>query len=492
MADGTEPSWLGAPGGAPAPGDAADATAATATAPLKKRPRAPIAQGDEQRALYRMVVRQLYSDGYVDAARAVANSTRCAPQGVSEAAAGGGAGGGQRLAQLVRGGSAAEALQRQLDATVATGGAETALYAQSVYSAPQPTAAYAMTELYVSFPFERPLRCAAYNPTDGNLIALGGSNGVVRVFDASLMEERQRLRPGAKDRGGKTAPSRSALVRVLSSQHDSNTSVEWVGFHPFDPIVASGARDGTVTMTNIASPETTVVCELKGKGAQDTFPIRAAAFEPQQGHFLAYATDHNALRLFHVPTQRRLTPSDTPHTAAIADVAWSRDGRLLSTGSYDGSWKLLDARTGAACGMEVKQAHSNIAVTSVNFSRSAGLLLTSGADSRTKLWDLRKANAEVACLSDDARKASGKVRSAFNFNETAVVVEPAGRAATQLVDLYSGNVAATITHQHPQRAVAVCPTRQAIATAGDDMRLRVWWPAAAAAKLQQWPGKEHE
>jgi WD40 repeat protein len=73
------------------------------------------------------------------------------------------------------------------------------------------------------------------------------------------------------------------------------------------------------------------------------------------------------------------------HTREVNSVAFSPDGRLLASGSFDGTIRLWDVATGSL--VRTLKGHAHY-VLSVAFSPDGKLLASGSWDGTLKLWDI--------------------------------------------------------------------------------------------------------
>jgi WD40 repeat protein len=234
----------------------------------------------------------------------------------------------------------------------------------------------------------------AFSP-DGQLLASGGEDETVRLWDPATGEHRHTL-TGHTGRvyGVAFSPDRRLLassggdyetVRLWDPatgehRHTLTGHTDWVygvAFSPDGQLLASASRNKTVRLWDPATGEHRHT--LTGH----TGPVYAVAFSPD-GQLLASSGEDETVRLWDPATgEHRHTL--TGHTGPVNGVAFSPDGQLLASSSDDKTVRLWDPATGEH--RHTLTGHTG-RVYAVAFSPDGQLLASSGSEDETvRLWD---------------------------------------------------------------------------------------------------------
>ena len=208
--------------------------------------------------------------------------------------------------------------------------------------------------------------------------------------------------------------------------------------------------------------------------------VRGVAFSPD-GTLLATASWDKTARLWDPTTGDclRIRPS---HTGPVRGVAFSPDGTLLATASQDKTARLWDPATGKH--LRTFIGHDD-QVRGVAFSQDGTLLATASYDGTARLWD----PATGDCLSTLTRLgALTRLRAltgytspvygvAFSSDGTLLATASKDKTA-RLWDPATGDCLRALTgHDGPVYGVAFSPDGTLLATASKDGTARLWDPA---------------
>ncbi|MEZ4868834.1 MAG: BTAD domain-containing putative transcriptional regulator [Caldilineaceae bacterium] len=326
------------------------------------------------------------------------------------------------------------------------------------------------------------LRLVAFS-ADGQTVAIGHRDGVVRLWHVATGEERLQL------------AAKTGLIFALALSRDGQ-------------MLATGGRDGRLALWRLPAGELHQAAELRPHCVVETKAgaIHVLAFSPD-GKFLASGHEDLAIRLWTIDAQARLQLQRTllGHTQMIWSVAFGPspvarppvhaemqgDGnhsaarQLLVTGSSDQTVRVWDAETGHTLYMlrgqpRVLAAHTirqlpppQPANPAIPPQAPGWLLAAAGYDQLIHLWQGQGSQAEV----------THRVLHGAHGPLYAVAISPDGRCVAgagydrtiYLWDRVSGQLRQRC-HGHTNRVYALVfhPDGKLLASGSGDGTVRLW------------------
>ena len=193
--------------------------------------------------------------------------------------------------------------------------------------------------------------------------------------------------------------------------------------------------------------------------------VNAMTFSPD-GKYLAVASSIGVFLLDPI-NLAEIYSFDT--TASMTSIAFSADGSLLASGSWDETVKLWDVRSRTL--VTTLKGHSD-SVTSVAFSPDGTLLASgSGSDDKTvKLWDVRSRT-----LAATLKGHFGGVDSVAFSPDGTLLASGSGDKTVRLWDVRSRTLVTTLKgHSDWVTSVAFSPDGSLLASGSWDETVKLW------------------
>jgi WD40 repeat protein len=280
---------------------------------------------------------------------------------------------------------------------------------------------------------KQPPRCVAFSP-DGRLVAAGGHDHTVVLWDARTGKEVQTLRGHA------------------GSVHD-------VAFHPERNRLASSSSDQTVRIWDLTTGQ--VVRTLRGHQGM----VLRVRYSPD-GKRLVSAGD-STVRFWDAGTGTELLSFATPGRGDIC-FAFHPDGKELALGCRRGDVQIRDAATGQVG--RAWQGHGTGIIDAVAWSPDGKFLVTGGADKAVRIWDattgkmVRDLRGHRDLVCGVAIGPGGKTIASASWDKYAIIWDVA--RGKQMVSFK--------VHPESVCGLAISPDGKRLATAGEDKTIRVW------------------
>jgi WD40 repeat protein len=296
------------------------------------------------------------------------------------------------------------------------------------------------------------------------VLLIAGSNGTAGLYDHNGTRLVQLARTSAYTRAAWSQDG------VLHATGDASGTVRIYGrttrvVDAYGPVVAlsfSGHRVviGSGRRVQIVDGLDGPIREVVMNGA-----VAASVLSPN-GSLLAIA----GRRAGQVTTEIR--DSRTGHVRAtlpergIGSMSFSADGRLLVTGSTDGTARLWTAATGRLLHTLTMQGH----VLTEQFSPDGKSLVTSSTDGTAALWDVRTGVRVLLLVG-----ATGVAEAAAFSPDGKQITVGFGDRFARIYSTQDGRLLATLAgHEDAVTSVGYDPTGLQIATGSDDGTVRLW------------------
>jgi WD40 repeat protein/serine/threonine protein kinase/DNA-binding SARP family transcriptional activator len=241
-----------------------------------------------------------------------------------------------------------------------------------------------------------------WDPVTGEeLLTLAGHSGL--IYDIAFSPDGTRLATTSFDGTAKIWDL--LLGEELLTLMGHSGPVIGVDWSPDGAWLATGSEDGTAKVWDLEASAAAATGEalvtMEGHLGDIWSDVFGVAFSPD-GSLLATASWDETAKVWDAETGRALLTLEG-HTERLNRVAFSPDGTRLATVSFDGTAKVWDLLSGEA--MLTLTGHAGI-VWDVAFSPDGTRLATVGFDNTTRLWDA-STGQELLVLTGNEQNTAG-------------------------------------------------------------------------------------
>ncbi|SET95117.1 TIR domain-containing protein [Geodermatophilus poikilotrophus] len=289
---------------------------------------------------------------------------------------------------------------------------------------------------------------------DGRVLASGGGDGVVRLWDVATAGERATLQHGGE--------------------------VWSVAFGRDDRLLASGGRDGLVRLWDPATGRP------DGPALEHGAAVWSTAFSAD-GRFLASGGSDGVVRVWDVASRQPHGDPLTGGSGWVQSVAYSSTGVVAAAGD-DGVVRMWDSGSGRL--LHELVGHED-EVNTIAFSPDGGVLASGGWDATVRMWDTR--TGEVLHTLP-ATSAEHVVRGLAFSADGALLASSSSDDTASVWSVASGQPVGQSFVGHPQDVdgLAFSPDGRQLATAGWDGTVRLWEVVETYSVSRAYPGHSAE
>lgn len=197
-----------------------------------------------------------------------------------------------------------------------------------------------------------------------------------------------------------------------------------------------------------------------------TSAVTAVAFSPD-GQVLASASYDNTIKLWDVATGKPIKDL-VGHEGFVWALAFSADGKILATGSDDKTVRLWELASGKVA--RILSGHTG-PVEAVAFSPDGGVLATAGDYATIRLWDVATSR-EIKALAGH----SSQVKSASFSPDGKVLASASDDGTVRLWDVATGRAiwAPEPDYRRRLKSVSFNPDGSTLAAASSDATIQFW------------------
>ncbi len=284
------------------------------------------------------------------------------------------------------------------------------------------------------------------------------------VFGLRFVADGRTLVSASRDRTLRLWDIESGVtLRVLRGHSAGATGIDTHAGQVF-----SASLDGAVHRWEVTLPHRYIVDLPNGPAS--------AAIVPQRNS-VAVGFSDGALRLYSLPDGRLLWEQERAHTSRLQRLAFTADGGLLASASFDNTAKLWEVREGTLHALQTFEGHTD-AVRAVAFSPDEETLATAGYDGQVGLFKVGTEQRRSIEKAHDECANDGCVQSvAFDATGTRLLSSGYNDRTTRLWNLNSDPP--TLLQEFPKAQdmlmwATLSPDGQRVASVGRDQLVHIY------------------
>ena len=284
---------------------------------------------------------------------------------------------------------------------------------------------------------------------DGKLIAAGGQDNIVRIWDLATQK----------------------LVHEFRQSTFREDRVTSLAFSPNGTLLASAGAGNDILLWRVA--DGTIVHRLSGPD-RHTKRVQSLAFAPS-GLNLASGSDDQTIKIWRVDDGVYLRTL-RGHTSPVWGVAFSPDSQQLASGAFASDDRTVDAQVRlwrVSDGALVRMfSGPSAGIMSVAFSHDGTKIAAGSWDNYGYLWNADD-GAVIGRMEGHAQGIGGIV---FSPDDT-VVATAAGDGNARLFSAVDGSyICALHGHSNWATGLAFSPDGQRLISGSADRTIRIWGP----------------
>ncbi|MBD2075923.1 caspase family protein [Phormidium sp. FACHB-592] len=232
---------------------------------------------------------------------------------------------------------------------------------------------------------------------DTQWIAIAPTSGTVEVWQRQPDQSLQRVRRLEANKLG----SVNAAGSTNQAQPHRLKTIYQLAFSPDNQTLLGVSDDRVITLWDVPSGK--VKQQLQGHAAT----IEQVQFSADSQRVVSASRDRTA-RLWHVASGQLVTT--LYHRDVISSARFSPNGHLVAIASWDGTARILNARTGVS---QVIMTGHRGAVLDAEFSPDATRLVTASADGTIRLWDAKTGTEQALLRPAELGSTAEPIQQAF-------------------------------------------------------------------------------